>query len=322
MIEMNDYSNEVNETKSSLRESFGKALVELAVDHEFVVVDCDVAGGTGTYHFRKAFPDRFIQVGIAEQNAIGVAAGLNISTGLPIVVAGFATFLMRAWEVARLSVDYANRNVKIIASHGGLDTGPDSHSAMGLEDFGCWRTLPNFSVISPSSPAQMKAATKTVLEHKGPVYMRSGRSPWNEMPFEGEFKIGQSYTLREGNDIAIIATGKMVWYALKTAHMLDYLHGIQIRVVDMSTIKPIDHSVILRCCNEVKFIVTMEDHCIRGGVGGAVCEAVTAQRHPIPIVVLGVDGHGQSGDPDELMIKYGLTAEQMTKEIVWEWEHQ
>ncbi len=307
---------------SSLRDAFGQALVELAEDHEFLVIDCDVKGGTGVHHFAKAYPNRLIQVGIAEQNAMGVAAGLNISTGLPIIVAGFATFLMRGWEVARLSIDYPCLNVKIIASHGGIDTAQDGHSAMGLEDFACWRTLPNFSVISPSSPAQMKAATKTVLEHKGPVYMRSGRSPWNEMPFEVEFKIGQSYTLHEGNDIAIIATGKMVWYALKTAERLSALHDVQTRVIDLPTIKPIDYSVILRCSNEVKFIVTMEDHCIRGGLGGAVSEAVTAQRHPISVVTIGVDGHGQSGDPDELMIKYGLTAEQMAKEIVWEWEHR
>ncbi len=305
----------------ALRDAFGQALVELTADHEFLVCCADVAGGVGLVPFRAAYPDRFFEFGISEQNMMCSAAGLNIATRLPIFVTGFATFLMRGWECARLSIDYPCLDIKIIASHGGTDVGPDGHSAMGLEDFACWRTLPNFSVISPSSPAQMKAATKTVLEHKGPVYMRSGRSPWNEMPFEGEFKIGQSYTLREGNDVAIIATGKMVWYALKTAERLSALHGIQARVIDLPTIKPIDHLTILKCCNEVKFIVTMEDHCIRGGLGGAISEAVTTHRHTIPVVMIGVDGHGQSGDPDELMVKYGLTAEQMAKEIVWEWEH-
>ncbi len=306
----------------ALRDAFGQALVELASDHEFLVCDADVAGGTCTNLFRVAYPSRFFQFGIAEANMMASAAGINIATGLPVFVTGFATFLMRGWEMARLSIDSPNRHVIVVASHGGVDSGEDGASNQCLEDFACWRTLPNFSVISPSSPAQMKAATKAVLEHKGPVYMRSGRSPWNEMPFEGEFKIGQSYTLCEGNDIAIIATGKMVWYALKTAERLSALHGVQARVVDFPPIRPIDYSMILKCSNEVKFIVTMEDHCIRGGLGGAVCEAVTAQRHPIPVVTIGVDGHGQSGDPDELMVKYGLTAEQMAKEIVWEWEHQ
>ncbi len=305
----------------ALREAFGQALVELATDNEFLVVDCDVKGGTGVHHFAKAWPDRLIQVGIAEQNAMGVAAGLNISTGLPIFVTGFATFLMRGWEVARLSIDYGNRNVKIVASHGGLDTGPDGASNQCLEDFACWRTLPNFVVISPSSPAQMRAATKTVLEYKGPVYMRSSRSPWNEMPFEEEFRIGKSYMLREGNDIAIIATGKMVWYALKAAELLYLSRGIHARIIDMSTLKPVDHSAILSYCNEVKFIVTYEDHGKYGGLGDAVGNSVLQTRYPIPILPICVEGHGRSGDPDDLMRVYHITPEDVCREVIWEWEH-
>lgn len=314
---------------TSLREAFGKALVELAADNEFLVCDADVCGGTGVHHFRAAYPDRFFQYGIAEQNMMGSAAGLNIATGLPVFVTGFATFLMRGWEMARLSIDYPDRNVKIIASHGGTDTGEDGHSAQCLEDLACWRTLPNFFVFAPSSPAQLRAATRAILEHKGPVYMRTGRSPSHNMPFEREFRIGQSYTVWNNTlpgdkpDIAIIATGKMTWYAIKTAERLAVTHmpGLGIRVIDMPTISPIDHTAILKCCNEVKFIVTMEDHSIRGGLGGAVAEAVTAQRHPIPVITLGMNGHGESGEAEELMRKNGLMPDQMEKEIAWEYAH-
>lgn len=308
---------------TSLREAFGLELVNLAREgKEFYVLDADVAGGTGTHHFRKAYPDRFIQCNISEQSMMAYAAGINIATNKPVFVTGFATFLMRGWEIARLSIDYPNRNVKIIASHGGIDAGPDGHSAQGVEDLACWRTLCNFAVISPSSVAQLKKALPVILDHNGPVYMRTGRSSWESMKFNEEFNIGKSYILQQGTDVTLIATGKMTWYALRAGVLLSIVHGISTRVVDMPTISPIDHQTILNCCNETKLLVTIEDHCIRGGLYGAVSESVVSLRNVRPILAIGVDGHGMSGDPNDLLNCYYMSVNDIVKEVRWEWEHR
>ena len=290
----------------SLREACGKELTKIAPDYPNVVVlDADIAGGTGMHHFRKAFPDRFIQCGIAEQNMMAMAGGLA-STGLIPVVTTFAVFMLRAIEQARLSVAYANMNVKIVASHPGLDVGPDGASAQCLEDLACYRSIPNMVVLSPCDPQEVEQATKAIIEYVGPVYMRTGRSETVRILNERyQFKIGKGSILKQGSDVTIIGCGVTTSRALKAAELLDK-EGVSSRVVNMSTLKPIDKELIINCAAETNGIVTVEDHNIFGGLGSAVAE-VLVQSKPVPMEFVGVsDTFGESGEPDELSEKYGI----------------
>lgn len=295
-------------TGDSLREAFGKELTNLSSLYENVVVlDADIAGGTGIHHFRKEFPDRFIQCGIAEQNMMAMAGGLA-ATGLIPVVTTFAVFMLRAIEQARLSVAYANMNVKIVASHPGLDVGPDGASAQCLEDLACYRSIPNMVVLSPCDPIEMAQATKAMLDYVGPVYMRTGRSDTKRILDETyQFQIGKGQILRDGSDLTIVACGVEVARALEAAESLEQ-DGISARVVNMSTIKPIDHELLARCADETGAIVTAEDHSVLGGLGGAVAESL-AQSVPAPIEFVGIkDVFGESGEPDELSDKYQISS--------------
>jgi len=295
-------------TGDSLREAFGKELTSLSSSYENVVVlDADIAGGTGIHHFRKEFPDRFIQCGIAEQNMMAMAGGLA-ATGLIPVVTTFAVFMLRAIEQARLSVAYANMNVKIVASHPGLDVGPDGASAQCLEDLACYRSIPNMVVLSPCDPIEMAQATKAMLDYVGPVYMRTGRSDTKRILDETyQFQIGKGQILRDGSDLTIVACGVEVARALEAAESLER-DGISARVVNMSTIKPIDHDLLARCADETGAIVTAEDHSVLGGLGGAVAESL-AQSVPAPIEFVGTkDVFGESGEPDELSDKYQISS--------------
>jgi len=291
----------------SLRESFGKALVGLGKEFpQVVVLDADVAGGTGAHHFRKAFPGRFFQFGIAEQNMMSAAAGMA-STGLIPIVTTFAVFCLRAYEQARLSIAYCQRNVKIVASHPGLDVGPDGGSAQCLEDLAAFRAIPGMTVISPADPYEIELATRAILEFNGPVYMRTGRSPARRIiGNDYVFEIGKGRILRDGSDVSLMACGVEVARALDAAELLAQ-QGISARVVNISTIKPIDVDLIIRCAAETGAIVAAEDHNIYGGLGGAICEAL-AQHLPCPVEFVGVrDEFGESGEPDELAEKYRLT---------------
>jgi transketolase len=293
----------------SLRESFGIALTELAPEYNNVVVlDADIAGGTGMHHFRGRFPDKFIQCGIAEQNMMAMAGGLS-ATGLIPVVTTFAVFMLRAIEQARLSIAYANMNVKIVASHPGLDVGPDGASAQCLEDLACFRSIPNMVVISPCDPIEMQQAVRAILEHVGPVYMRTGRSDTTSiLEDDYTFEIGKGKIVQDGEDLTIVACGVEVARALEASRMLAN-EGISARVVNMSTIKPIDSEILVKCAVETGAFVTAEDHNIIGGLGGAVAESL-AKTCPSPIEFIGVnDAFGESGEPDELAEKYGQTAE-------------
>ena len=295
-------------TGDSLREAFGKELTSLSSSYENVVVlDADIAGGTGIHHFRREFPDRFIQCGIAEQNMMAMAGGLA-ATGLIPVVTTFAVFMLRALEQARLSVAYANMNVKIVASHPGLDVGPDGASAQCLEDLACYRSIPNMVVLSPCDPIEMAQATKAMLDYVGPVYMRTGRSDTKRILDETyQFQIGKGQILRDGSDLTIVACGVEVAHALEAAESLEQ-DGISARVVNMSTIKPIDHDLLARCADETGAIVTAEDHSVLGGLGGAVAESL-AQSVPAPIEFVGTkDVFGESGEPDELSDKYEISS--------------
>lgn len=292
----------------SLREAFGKSLSALADEFpKLVVLDADIAGGTGVHHFRKSHPERFVQFGIAEQNMMAAAGGMA-AVGLMPVVTTFAVFCLRAIEQARLSLCYAKRNAKIVASHPGLDVGPDGGSAQALEDLAAFRAIPGMTVISPADAVEMAQATRAMLEYDGPVYMRTGRSPSARLFGEDhKFQIGKGQILREGRDVTIIACGAEVARALTAAEMLKE-DGIAARVVNMPTIKPIDTDLIARCARETGAIVTAEDHNIHGGLGGAVAEALAATV-PCPVEFVGVkDVFGASGEPEELAYAFEIAA--------------
>lgn len=298
----------IGSSGDSLREAFGKELTRIAGEFpKLVVLDADVAGGTGVHHFRKAYPDRFIQFGIAEQNMVAAASGLA-ATGLLPIVSGFACFLERAYEQARLSVGYAGRNVKIVASHPGLDVGPDGGSAQALEDLAAFRAIPGMTVISPADPVEMALATRAILEFDGPVYMRTGRSASTRIFDDShKFEIGKGQILRDGSDVTLVACGVEVARALKAADMLAD-EGFEARVVNMPTIKPIDEALLKRCVIETGCLVTCEDHNVYGGLGSAVAEAV-AKHRPCPIEFIGLqDSFGCSGEPDELAEHFKITA--------------
>lgn len=302
-----DGVNLIGQSSDSLREAFGRALTGLADQYPNVVVlDGDVAGGTGMHHFRNAYPDRFFQFGIAEQNMMSVAGGLA-STGLLPVVTTFAVFCLRAYEQARLSIAYSQRNVKIVASHPGLDVGPDGGSAQAMEDLAAFRAIPGMTVISPADPLEMELATRAILDYDGPVYMRTGRSVARRIHDENHcFEIGKGSLLRDGRDVSIVACGVEVARALDAAELLAQ-EGISARVVNMSTIKPIDSDLIAECVRKTGAIVTAEDHNIFGGLGGAVAETASMCA-PCPIEFIGVrDVFGESGSPEELATKYELT---------------
>lgn len=297
----------------SLRETFGKSLVTLADKYDnFVVLDADVAGGTGTHHFRKSYPDRFFQFGIAEQNMMAVAAGMA-ATGLIPFVTTFAVFCLRAYEQVRLSIAYAGRNVKIVASHPGLDVGPDGGSAQALEDLAAFRAIPGMVVVSPADSLEVEQATEAILNYTGPVYMRTGRSPTKRvLPSDYKFELGKGKIIRDGGDVTIVACGVELARALEAATMLAG-EGISARVVNMSTIKPIDDELLKKCALETGCILTAEDHNIYGGLGSAVAESLV-QNYPCPVEMVGVkDSFGESGEPDELAEKYNLTAEYISK---------
>jgi len=292
----------------SLREAFGKTLSALADEFpKLVVLDADIAGGTGVHHFRKSHPDRLIQFGIAEQNMMAAAGGLA-ATGLIPVVTTFAVFCLRAIEQARLSLCYARRNAKIVASHPGLDVGPDGGSAQALEDLAAFRAIPGMVVISPADSTEMALATRAMLEYQGPVYMRSGRSPALRLfGDDHKFEIGKGQVLRDGDDVTIVACGVEVARALQAAELLA-AESISARVVNMPTIKPIDATLLSNCSLETGAVVTAEDHNILGGLGGAVAEAL-AQTRPCPVEFVGVkDSFGASGEPEELAHHFGISA--------------
>lgn len=292
----------------SLREAFGKALTSLADEFpKVVVLDADIAGGTGVHHFRKSHPSRLLQFGIAEQNMMAAAGGLA-AVGLLPVVTTFAVFCLRAVEQARLSLAYSRRNAKIVASHPGLDVGPDGGSAQALEDLAAFRAIPGMTVISPADPVEMALATRAILEFDGPVYMRTGRSPAKRVfGDDHQFQIGRGRIIRQGTDVTLVACGVEVARALEAAEILAR-EGVSARVVNMATIKPIDVELVASCAVDTGAIVTAEDHNIYGGLGSAVAEALAITR-PCPVEFVGVkDVFGASGEPEELANRYGLTA--------------
>lgn len=298
------------------RDAYGEALKELgAVNKNVVVLDADLSGSTKTVVFQNSYPDRFFNVGIAEQNLIGTAAGLAAAGKTPFA-STFAMFATgRAFEVIRNSVCYPKLNVKIAATHAGLTVGEDGATHQALEDISIMRSLPNMVVLNPADAVETKQCIMKAAEHNGPVYIRLGRSKVPVIFDESyKFEIGKAVELREGSDVTIIATGIMVATALLAGEELAK-EGIEARVINMSTIKPIDTDIIIRAAKETKGIVTVEEHSIIGGLGSAVAEVVV-ENHPTKVVRIGtMDTFGESGDGNRLLEKYGLTVENIIEKV-------
>ncbi len=292
------------------RDAYGEALKELGgLNEDIVVLDADLSGSTKTSVFKNAYPERFFNVGIAEQSLIATAAGLSTAGKVPFA-STFAVFATgRAFEIIRNSVCYPKLNVKIAATHAGLMVGEDGATHQALEDLSLMRSLPNMVVLNPADAVETKQCIYKAAEYNGPVYIRLGRS---KVPviFDDSYKfeIGKGVELKEGKDVTIIATGVMVEKALLAAEELSK-EGISARVINMASIKPIDKDMIIKAANETKGIVTVEEHNIIGGLGSAVAEVVSENR-PTYVERIGtMDTFGESGDGNELLQKYGLNVE-------------
>ncbi len=303
--------------KIATRVSYGEALVELGREHEDVVVlDADLAAATKTGTFKKAFPERFFDCGIAESNLMGVAAGIAAAGMVPFA-SSFAMFAAgRAFEKIRNSIGYPHLNVKIGATHAGISVGEDGATHQCNEDIALMRTIPGMTIISPADDVEAKAAVKAAYELEGPVYLRFGRLAVpviNDNP-DYRFEIGKGVVLREGTDLTIVATGLCVSSALDAADLLA-AEGISVRVINIHTIKPLDEEILIRAAEETGKIVTVEEHSVIGGLGGAVCE-VLSEKHPAKIKRIGInDVYGESGPAAKLIEKYGLDGKGIYREI-------
>ena len=303
--------------KIATRESYGNALAELGAEHKDVVVlDADLAAATKTGVFKKAFPERFIDCGIAESNMMGVAAGLA-TTGLVPFASSFAMFAAgRAFEQVRNSIGYPHLNVKIGATHAGISVGEDGATHQCNEDIALMRTIPGMVVISPADDVEAKAAVKAAYEHQGPVYLRFGRLAVpviNDRP-DYKFEIGKGVVLREGKDLTIIATGLPVSNCLEAAEKLA-ADGIDAKVINIHTIKPLDEELVVAAAKETGKVVTVEEHSVIGGLGSAVCD-VLAEKAPTKVMKIGInDTFGESGPAAELLKKYGLDTDSIYEKI-------
>lgn len=303
--------------KIATRESYGNALVELGKEHEeIVVLDADLAAATKTGIFKKAFPERHINCGIAEANMIGVAAGLAAAGKVPFA-SSFAMFVSgRAYEQVRNSVGYPRLNVKIGASHAGISVGEDGATHQCNEDIALMRMIPEMVVINPSDDVEARAAVKAAYEHDGPVYMRFGRLAVpviNNNP-DYKFELGKGVVLREGKDVTIIATGLPVANCLEAVEMLA-ADGIDAKLINIHTIKPLDEELVVAAAKETGKVVTVEEHSVIGGLGSAVCDVLSEQA-PTKVLKIGInDVFGESGPALELIKKYGLDAEGIYQKV-------
>ena len=297
--------------KTATRDAYGKALVELGgINDKIIVLDADLAAATKTGMFKKAYPDRFFDSGIAESNMMGVAAGLA-TTGYTVFASTFAMFAAgRAYEQVRNSIAYPHLNVKIGATHAGISVGEDGASHQCCEDIALMRVIPGMVIINPADDIEARAAVFAAAEYEGPVYMRFGRLAVPRIFDESyKFELGKAVTLREGSDVTIIATGLMVNEAIEAAKALAD-EGISAEVINIHTIKPLDQEAVFRSADKTGAVVTAEEHSIIGGLGGAVAEALCESGKPVPVVRLGVnDVFGRSGPAVELLHIYGLDAQ-------------
>lgn len=303
--------------KIATRDSYGNALVELGKEHEnLVVLDADLAAATKTGVFKKVFPERHIDCGIAECNMMGVAAGLATTGKVPFA-SSFAMFAAgRAFEQIRNSIGYPKLNVKIGATHAGISVGEDGATHQCNEDIALMRTIPGMVVINPSDDVEARAAVKAAYKHEGPVYLRFGRLavPVINDREDYKFELGKGVVLREGKDITLIATGLPVAETLEVAEKLA-ADGIDAKVINIHTIKPLDEELIVEAAKETGKVVTIEEHSVIGGLGSAVCD-VLSEKAPTKVLKIGInDTYGESGPAVELVKKYGLDAESIYKKI-------
>jgi transketolase len=287
------------------RAAFGEALLELgARDERIVTLDADLSKSTMTAKFAKTYPQRAFNVGIAESNMIGVGAGLALTGRIPFVCS-FACFVVGRFETIRISVAYTNANVKIVGTHAGIAIGEDGYSQMGLEDVACLRALPNITIVQPADELEAKQAVAWAVEHQGPVYLRLTRQNLEAVcPADYRFQLGRWLTLRPGTDVTVIASGGTVFNALEAAKQLQ-ADGVSAEVINAASIKPLDEDTLVRSATRTRHVVTVEDHSIAGGLGGAVAETL-GEVLPTPLKRLGVTGFGESGDAKGLYAKHGL----------------
>lgn len=302
--------------KKATRESFGEALIDLGKIHDdFIVMDADLAAATKSGAFKKEFPDRFYDCGIAEQNMMGIAAGVA-ATGKKVFASSFAMFAAgRAFEQIRNSIGYPHLNVTICATHAGISVGEDGATHQCNEDIALMRTIPGMVIINPADAVEAYQAVMAAYDSKDPMYIRLGRLAVPVI-FDGDYKfeIGKSVTLREGSDATVIATGLMVSEAL-IAHDILKAEGINVRVINMATIKPIDEQAIIAAAKETGAIVTAEEHSVIGGLGSAVCDVVS-EYAPVPVLKLGVyDTFGVSGPANDLLDKFGLRGKDIAEKV-------
>lgn len=303
--------------KIATRESYGNALVELGAEHDnLIVLDADLAAATKTGVFKKAYPDRHIDCGIAECNMMGIAAGLS-TTGIVPFASTFAMFAAgRAFEQVRNSIGYPHLNVKIGATHAGISVGEDGATHQCNEDIALMRTIPGMVILNPADDVEAKACVKAAYEYNGPVYLRFGRLAVpviNDRP-DYKFELGKGVVLREGKDVTIVATGLCVSYALEAAEKLA-ADGIDAKIINIHTIKPLDEELIVAAAKETGKVVTVEEHSVIGGLGSAVCDAL-AEKCPVPVKKIGVqDVFGESGPAVALLAKYKLDGEGVYEQV-------
>jgi len=299
----------------AIRDGFGDGMVELGKKNENVVaLAADLTESTRLERFAESYPDRFFEVGVAEQNMVGIAAGLA-REGLVPFAASYAVFSPgRTLDQIRLSVCYSKNNVKIVGSHAGLSVGADGATHQALEDVAVMRTLPNMLVVVPCDAIEAKKATLALAAHHGPAYLRLGREKVPTLTTTTTpFELGKCLSLTHGDDVTVIANGPLVFLAVQAAHQLE--GKVSVRVLNFHTVKPLDHTALLSAARETGAIVTAEDHQVAGGLGSAVAE-FTSLHHPVPVVPIGVkDQFGESGTPAELMERFGLTTAAIVEAI-------
>ena len=300
--------------KRATRESYGEALMLCGANERVVVLDADLSKSTKTEVFKKKYPERFINAGIAEGNMMSVAAGLAACGKIPFA-SSFAMFAAgRAFEQIRNSIGYPHLNVKIGATHAGISVGEDGATHQCLEDIALMRSIPGMVIINPADDIEAMQAVQAACDYDGPVYMRFGRLAVEDINnSDYKFELGKGVEVCSGTDATIIATGIMVGYAIKAKELLAS-EGINARVINIHTIKPIDEDIIIKAAKETGAIVTAEEHCVMGGLGSAVCEVV-CKSNPVPVKMVGTDKFGASGTPAELFELYGLTAENIAKKV-------
>jgi transketolase len=296
------------------RDAFGEAIVRVGDDPRVVVLTGDLRDSTRTEEFAEKHPERFFELGIAEKNMIGVASGMALTGKVPWACS-FSTFVAGRFEVIRMSVAYQEANVRIVGTHSGIGVGEDGYSQMSLEDLAMMRTLPNVAVINPADGVETERAVEYLVDHQGPAFLRLTRQGVEDVsPPDYEFELGKAIPLRNGTDVSILATGAPVGQAVKAADALD-AEGISAQVLNVHTLQPLDEEAVVESATGRRAVVTVEDHNVHGGLGGAVAEVLASRGVHAPLHRVGMRTFGESGSPDELYAKFGLDAEGIARAV-------